>query len=272
MGEKNLTVDSLMKLWKDKLLPSIRDEIRVQVKALNDNIEALNTRCQQIEKSQDFLSSKYDQFIENFNTIKKQMEGTEARVNRQDETLCNVQDCIDELYSQVDEIQQYSRRDCVEIDGIPILPEDDPKQLVQEVASLIGVNVSEEHVSVVHRLPDSKNSKDRIIVKMVQRSKRDEIYRNRRKLNGKSIKDLPSVARQQLPFNVNAGKKIFINESLTPYRRRLFGRINAFKRENNFRFIWTMNGKVYLKQSENSRTFTFTTDHDFEAFEHSINT
>ena len=87
----------------------------------------------------------------------------------------------------------------------------------------------------------------------------------------KSIKDLPSVARQRLPFNVNAAKKISINESLTPYRRRLFGIINAFKGENNSGLIWTMNGKVYLKRSENSRTFTFTTDRDFGAFKHSIN-
>ena len=63
-------------------------------------------------------------------------------------TLGIVQDCIDELYSQVDKIQQYRRRGCVEIDGIPILPADNPKQLVKEVESLIGVNVSEEHVSV----------------------------------------------------------------------------------------------------------------------------
>ena len=34
------------------------------------------------------------------------------------------------------------------------------------------------------------------------------------------------------------------NESLTPYRRKLFGKINEFKRTNKWKYIWTVNGKI----------------------------
>jgi hypothetical protein len=38
----------------------------------------------------------------------------------------------------IDDIQQYLRRDCLEITGIPIVPDENTKDLVIELASAIG--------------------------------------------------------------------------------------------------------------------------------------
>ena len=55
----------------------------------------------------------------------------------------------------IDEVQQYSRRDCLEITAIPILPEESPKQLIKEIGTLIDVNVDDVHLAAAHRLPES---------------------------------------------------------------------------------------------------------------------
>ena len=78
-----------------------------------------------------------------------------------------------------------------------------------------------------------------------------------------TAKDIPSVAKQ---FGDAKKSKIHINESLTSVRRRLLGRINEYKKGNNFKFLWTHNGKIFLKQSEASRSFVFTNEDDFESF------
>ena len=49
-------------------------------------------------------------------------------------------DCV------IDEMQQYSRRDCLEITGIPVLSDDSPKQLVKEIGSLIDVQLNDNHI------------------------------------------------------------------------------------------------------------------------------
>ena len=97
---------------------------------------------------------------------------------------------ISDIYNAM---QQYLRRDCIEITGIPILPLDNPKQLVQELGSLIDVSVSEDQISTAHRLPDTKKVKNRIIVKFVQRDKREEFYKKKKNLVGKKSSLLPSV-------------------------------------------------------------------------------
>ena len=51
-------------------------------------------------------------------------------------------------------IQQYLRKDCLELTGIPVPPCDRSKQLVMELCPLTGVNISEYNISKAHRLPE----------------------------------------------------------------------------------------------------------------------
>ncbi len=48
---------------------------------------------------------------------------------------------------QIDDIQQYLRRDCVEIIGIPVTSQDNPKSMAMEVGNLMGVRVEENDIS-----------------------------------------------------------------------------------------------------------------------------
>ena len=165
-----LAKETFMQLWREELLPSIRQEVKAEAESINTNIEALKLRCIQIEKSQEFLSTKYDQLVVTLQEVKKQISGTETKIRKQDDAIANVKENVTDLYSQLDELQQYTRRECLEINGIPVLPDDNPQQLVLELGELIGVPVSQDQISIAHRIPDKKNMKPRIIVKFVQRS------------------------------------------------------------------------------------------------------
>jgi formate dehydrogenase maturation protein FdhE len=93
----------------------------------------------------------------------------------------------------LDEIQQYSRRDCIEIVGIPRLPRDNPRKLFKELCSLIDIELEDHEISTVHRLPDTKKTKNRMIAKLVRRDMKDRIYQSKKKLVGKTTRTLPSV-------------------------------------------------------------------------------
>ena len=79
----------------------------------------------------------------------------------------------------------------------------------------------------------------------------------------KSMKDLPSVTKKT-GKSIQRANKIYVNESLTSYRNRLFGRIHKFKKSNKFKFLWTVNGKISLRESETSTVYKFTTHEEFE--------
>jgi hypothetical protein len=108
-----------------------------------------------------------------------------------------------------------------------------------------------------------KKIHNHIIVKFVCCDVHEDIYKKRQKLNGKFSSCLPSV-NAQLGNSIAQPKKIFINESLTGYRKQLFSNVQEYQRCFGYKFLWTVNkGKILLRQAESSPVHCFTTDKEF---------
>ena len=120
--------------------------------------------------------------------------------------------------------------------------------------------------SSVHYRLRQKKVKDRVIVKFVRRDKRNVIYKQRSQLHGKDTWCLPLVAAELGKCIADRPTKIFIKESLTAYWRRLFGKLNSLKNTNKWKYLWTTNGTIHLRQTDSSQTFHFNTMEDFEEF------
>lgn len=264
-----LTVEAFKIMWKNELLPSITVEIKAEIAQMRVDVKSLVTRCDKIEQSQSFISDKYDQMLESIKTRKLQAQSTDGKIAKLSATVDEMVQKSPTRDAAIDDIQQYLRRDCLEVNGIPTLPQDNPKHLVCELSALINVDLNESDISTAHRLPDLNKVKNRIIVKFIRRDKREEFYKKREKLRGKTIKNLPTVMKE-FGKSVKNDSKIYVNESLTSYRKKLFGRAYSFKAENNFKFIWTQNGKIMLREHESSRIFGFTTESQLNDFQENV--
>ena len=153
MPDKNyLTVEEFRKMWRTEFLPSMRREVKLEIETLSANIRVLTGRCNQIEQSIQFLSDKDDSVVAIIQATKKQIAEVEAGVKEQADQIFELQEVDYEKDCTIDAIQQYLRRDCIQITGIPILPLDNPKQLVLELGSLIDVSISEDQISTARRL------------------------------------------------------------------------------------------------------------------------
>ena len=266
-----LTSTSFMMMWHKDILPSIKNEIRIELKveidALKDTIKKLIDRCNQLESSQSFISQKFDDLTRSLQETKKQVCTLESKVNEQGRSIAFLRDEGSVRDCEIDEVQQYSRRDCLEIVGIPSLPNDNPKKLFMDLCSQMDIDLDEKEIAIVHRLPDTKGQKNRMIAKLVRREVKERIYRHKKKLVGKTTKIIPAVNSElgkSIPPNPN---KIFINESLTSYRKKIFNKAYKFKKDNQFKFLWTMNGKIFLRENESGPVHSFSTLNEFCGFE-----
>ena len=101
-------------------------------------------------------------------------------------------------------------------------------------------------------------------MKFTRRADRDEFYTSRKEVSGKkasSIKSLKDLEVESLVLT----KKVYISESLTPMRKKLFGSLNKLKKDLQWKFIWTNNGRIYSKKAEISlRTYKFESVDDLE--------
>ena len=107
---------------------------------------------------------------------------------------------------------QYSRRDTLEVIGIPMTVRDNVlEQKVCDVIQEIGVDICDRDIQACHRL----KYKDQTIVKFTNRKDCLRTLRVKRQLKGggPSVVDLPEEA------------KIFINEGLCPYYRGIWNKL-----------------------------------------------
>ena len=150
----------------------------------------------------------------------------------------------------MNDLEQYSCRECLEIQGIPASEnsvKESTNDIVCKVGNLMGVEIAPEDISVSHRLPINKRYKGKrstqaIIVKFVRRDVKEAVFRSRNKLKNKSTRDL----------GYKVSSPIYINESLTEKNKELLRYCLKTKNELNYKFMWTSNGRIFLRRDEGS--------------------
>ena len=110
--------------------------------------------------------------------------------------------------------KQYSKRECLEISGIPESVSDNAlEDKIQGVLRGIDAEVDTENIESCHRLK-GKGSKGRVILKLSKRKDAEKI-----KLNKKKLKNI-----DHKKIGLSSGMKVFINESLCGYYKLLWSK------------------------------------------------
>ena len=110
-----LNVNDLRKIWKEEFLPSIKRELKSELEALRTSIKTLTARVDGIEKSQSFISEKYESVLKTL----KSLNQTTNTLGKKDAELTKIADSLAERANRVeqtvyridcanDEVQQYS--------------------------------------------------------------------------------------------------------------------------------------------------------------------
>lgn len=214
----------------------------------------------EIKQSQDFLSAKFDDLAASVNELRVENESLRPRNAQLTEQVKNLELKTHASENEIEDLKQYIRRDMLEIHGVPVTEDENTNVIIHNVVKLVDHSMAFEQneISISHRLPSRRGQIPPIIVKFVRREVRDKIYKSRRSLISKTSADL--CYHEQ--------SRIFINESLTYQARQLLKSVKAFKRENNYRFVWTNNGKVLLKKDStpSSQAISFSILNEFERF------
>ena len=153
--------------------------------------------------------------------------------------------------------EQYSRRECLEISGIPESVSDNAlEDKIQGVLRGIDFKVDTENIELCHRLK-GKASKGRVILNLFKRKDAEKIKLNKKKLKNINLKK----------FGLSSGTMLFINESLCGYYRLLWSKCKKLFLEKKITSFWVTNGTVKIK-SVNDQVRSITHQVDLSALTH----
>jgi len=240
------------------------DEINKKIEKLEENQEKANndnqslkteieevtekqTKVTEIVSSQEFMSKKYDDFTEevkeiknDVREIKKKQETNESKIHTQETKLVHQEHKTEHMFT-------YSRQDHVLFSGVPICSGPDGyencKEMVVNICRELHYNIPINEISTAHRLKQHQGRPDPpgIIVRFKDRDIRNDVLRLKAQVKGK---------RHWMSYGIH---RLFINEQLTPDKRRLMYQTKLFIREmdriHGHIFVWTYKGDIFIRKN-----------------------
>ena len=124
---------------------------------LDKKLKPLSTKIDSVIESIDFVEAKVSELHKRTNDVEYTTDHvlTENRLLK--EEVVNSTHTVNGQKEEINELEQYIRRECLEISGIPLDKHEDTSSIVIKVRSLMGINVEKSDISVSHRLPSKSH-------------------------------------------------------------------------------------------------------------------
>lgn len=238
-------------ITNSQMAEEIKKILDSKLNPLQNDISELKKSLTETTKFLNLANSRYEEILKKFESFESQKNDLIAENAALKNSIQLMDQQIKQLQKESNDVRQYTRRDCLEIQGIPYTRNEDTNQIAKEVGDLMDIYIDDKDISISHRLAPSHNYKGKsstpaIIVKFVRRDVKEKYYKARKKLKEFTVQDLTMH-----DFASSSG--IYINESLTDHNKEIFKESLRFKKINKFDFIWTSNGRTYLRKDPDSR-------------------
>ena len=186
----------------------------------------------EVEKSQKFLSEKFDELQTKVNSIDKNNKELKAENTFLNNKVKELSVDLENERFKRNQLEQYGRREMLEISGIPQEQNEDCVELVHNLCNITNSNITISKIEVAHRVKNRD-----IIVKFKDRPSRDTLYNNKFILKSKTAKDL----------GFDNDNSIFINESVSFDTGSLIFETRKKYRTLGYKKIITDNGVIKVK-------------------------
>ena len=157
-----------------------------------------------------------------------------------------------------DALEQYTRKFNVEVHGIPECEGENLADIIIKIGQKISVDITSQDIDIVHRLRKKTPTAKPIIVRFTSYRKKRESYQSRFNLKTTKISEIIESVQHEVEA------RIYINENLTPRRQELLAKARKMRKAKKLVRVWTVDGKLFVRKTEESRPVRISEDWDLE--------
>ena len=156
--------------------------------------------------------------------------------------------CIEALKAELNERDQELLLNDVEITCVPEQKGEGLQHISMSLAAKLGVTIAEQDIvcaTRVGRVPSpaegaAGGARPRpIVVRLARRTLRDQLLQAARVRRGATTEGIGSSG---------SPRRFYVNERLTRVNRQLFRRARDLGDRHNWRFVWTRDGRIFVRQ------------------------
>ncbi|CAH0397519.1 unnamed protein product [Chilo suppressalis] len=230
------------------MFSDLKAQQETKMEKLYTVIEEVRNQNLEIRSCIEFLSTKYDSLMEQVNELKEE--------NSQHLKY------IQALETKLENCERSNRATCIEIKNLPI-NQSESKGCLLETVSKIGdvlkVGIQTNDVKDIFRINTRNPENKTVIVDLVSNIKKDFILKAYKKYNKGNTK----LNTENVGIH-GQSKPIFIAENLTAKMKRLFYLARVFANSNEYKYCWTSNGKIFIREKDGSPFYLIKDESDLK--------
>ena len=216
------------------------DEVSTQVTLSDTNLQAMATMIQQSFQPQiaQIIQDSFKQQVSELvgSIVEGVLQGLQSKVACLEKENTELKKRIGSLETALDNAEQYSRRNCLKITGVPETTEGSTDDYVCNLARAIDVDLSVDDIDRSHRLGKPRTAPEQkprdIIVKFVSYRKRALFYKARILTKSRGYRG------------------VYINEHLTKARGNLLYEARRRVKSKQLKSAWSSDGVVMVKLND----------------------
>lgn len=201
----------------------------------NAKYDTLITAVEDFRSTVDFLLTKNE-------TLQAQVDKLEVEKK---ETLLH----IESMENKIESLERTNRATCLEVRNIPTGSAETKRSLsdtIMSVGRALSVEIQTSDIKDVYRIKSKDPNNKTIIVDLSSVLLKETIL-NKYRRNNREHSRLSSE-KLKIP---GPSKPIFISENLSARSKKLFYLAREFAKAHSYKFCWTTNGKIFLREREN---------------------
>lgn len=246
-------------------LESVRSCLSEFKEQISSNLEAVRDEMRVIRQDVQSLSAAFEICNSRMESLESRVQDLESgsQLGSHNEVIAQLENTVTRLVDEIDDRDQRSLQNDVEITGIPEIEGESVHHIVLAVAKKLGSNLDERDIVSARRVGPRRAAADPapgassvsggtaasvrprpIAISLTRRILRDQLLKNARVRRGATTEDLG------LP--ITSHSRFYMNERLTKKNRVLFGKTRDAARRMNWAAPWTRDGRVLVRRDQSA--------------------
>ena len=122
----------------------------------------------------DDLGKEIDSVTEAVAGFNKRVDEIERRLEHHQDQVTKIKDVVQLAQTDLKQFEVHTRKNNIEINGVPEVPKEDLLLLCIKLADALNVDLAKEHIDIVHRITSKNTQKPKpIILKLANRWKKE---------------------------------------------------------------------------------------------------
>lgn len=237
-----------------------QDDIKSLLHAINkkvDKIDSLQEGFDTLKIFTENITEQFGKFQKKYEEQHSEITSLRVKVHELEKENLEKERKLNDLSGRLAQQEQYVRENNIEIAQLPVLRNENCKDIVLEVGHILGITINANDIQNAFRpkINETHNKIPPIIVKFNNKEIKEKFLSKRKY----------KITKEGILGGSNVGNTIYINDNMSPYFKNLFWKARQWASNKNVN-VWFARDKVLVKK-ENGEILKITSDLDIQTLQ-----